>query len=527
ITCVIIESIWPHHSVSHRTQLCSLRCFVAETHRQSRLTLDALELCMFYLLRAKSIIQAKQRAAKQREERQEQQEQQEQVQKAAAAAAVQQQNAVGMTLPLTPRSPQSSAGGAPKTGNVVAVAAGGSATSSAVMVVPGGSSTSSSSSTDRLISPTDSSPFTPVSAQQMGHGIGFVGMMDKHHLLANDMITHHGHNLNQLDSADPKAIIGSKQYQQRAIAGSTGTLPLSYRSFVAAAANKQPQMQTQVQQQPGKETITTTTNTTTTTTTISTTSTTTANTGSVGLSEKGKPPKPNTTKCGRRMFVAALICASKFMYDRTYSNKAWNKITKLPLAQISDMERAFLDMIDYRLYVDLGTYDRFHRLLARSGMRNGRLMICDQLSAASPASSASSSPTVVGSATGAAAATATGGVVSGSPLPLQLQPTSPPSAASYAVPSPGNGAPPPPPPLAMSAEQQQQLIKAPRINSISHLSSWSSVSSTPISPTAVVPGSTDLRGPVVVSATAASGSVNVPLSLPSVYQQSQMAAGIG
>ncbi|KAJ2742032.1 PHO85 cyclin-5, partial [Coemansia sp. BCRC 34490] len=240
------------------------------------------------------------------------------------------------------------------------------------------------------------------------------------------------------------------------------------------------------------------------------------------------PPKPNTTKCGRRMFVAALICASKFMYDRTYSNKAWNKITKLPLAQISDMERAFLDMIDYRLYVDLGTYDRFHRLLARSGMRNGRLMICDQLSAASPASSASSSPTVVGSATGAAAATATGGVVSGSPLPLQLQPTSPPSAASYAVPSPGNGAPPPPPPpLAMSAEQQQQLIKAPRINSISHLSSWSSVSSTPISPTAVVPGSTDLRGPVVVSATAASGSVNVPLSLPSVYQQSQMAAGIG
>ncbi|KAJ2745647.1 hypothetical protein H4S06_005312, partial [Coemansia sp. BCRC 34490] len=244
ITCVIIESIWPHHSVSHRTQLCSLRCFVAETHRQSRLTLDALELCMFYLLRAKSIIQAKQRAAKQREERQEQQEQQEQVQKA-AAAAVQQQNAVGMTLPLTPRSPQSSAGGAPKTGNVVAVAAGGSATSSAVMVVPGGSSTSSSSSTDRLISPTDSSPFTPVSAQQMGHGIGFVGMMDKHHLLANDMITHHGHNLNQLDSADPKAIIGSKQYQQRAIAGSTGTLPLSYRSFVAAAANKQPQMQTQ------------------------------------------------------------------------------------------------------------------------------------------------------------------------------------------------------------------------------------------------------------------------------------------
>ncbi|KAI8323678.1 hypothetical protein GQ54DRAFT_250674, partial [Martensiomyces pterosporus] len=67
--------------------------------------------------------------------------------------------------------------------------------------------------------------------------------------------------------------------------------------------------------------------------------------------------------CGRRMFVAALISASKFMFDRTYSNRAWNKITKLPLAQISDMERAFLDMIDYRLYVDRSTYEKFHRLL--------------------------------------------------------------------------------------------------------------------------------------------------------------------
>ncbi|KAJ1947502.1 PHO85 cyclin-5 [Linderina pennispora] len=94
-----------------------------------------------------------------------------------------------------------------------------------------------------------------------------------------------------------------------------------------------------------------------------------------------KPKKPDVTKCGRRMFVAALVSASKFMYDRTYSNRAWNKITKLPLAQISDMERAFLSMIDYRLYVDQRTYDKFHRLLARSGMRNGRLMVCEPASA--------------------------------------------------------------------------------------------------------------------------------------------------
>ncbi|KAJ1890809.1 hypothetical protein LPJ66_007269, partial [Kickxella alabastrina] len=66
-------------------------------------------------------------------------------------------------------------------------------------------------------------------------------------------------------------------------------------------------------------------------------------------------------------------------------------ITKLPLTQISDMERAFLDMIDYRLYVDRTTYDKFHRLLARSGMRNGRLMVCDPAypMPTSPTSSAS------------------------------------------------------------------------------------------------------------------------------------------
>lgn len=27
--------------------------------------------------------------------------------------------------------------------------------------------------------------------------------------------------------------------------------------------------------------------------------------------------------CGRRMFLAALICASKFLQDRNYSNRAW------------------------------------------------------------------------------------------------------------------------------------------------------------------------------------------------------------
>ncbi|KAJ1901295.1 hypothetical protein LPJ66_000880, partial [Kickxella alabastrina] len=102
IACVIIESIWPNHSTSQRTQLCSLRCFVAETHRQSRLGIDVLELCMFYLLRAKSIIQAKQRAAAQHKEDQKEGQLKENHQQMMVATQQQQQQQAQMEHSATP-----------------------------------------------------------------------------------------------------------------------------------------------------------------------------------------------------------------------------------------------------------------------------------------------------------------------------------------------------------------------------------------------------------------------------------------
>lgn len=56
--------------------------------------------------------------------------------------------------------------------------------------------------------------------------------------------------------------------------------------------------------------------------------------------------------CGRRMFLAALICASKFLQDRTYSNKAWAKISSLPVHEINTNEKVFLDLLEYNLFVD-------------------------------------------------------------------------------------------------------------------------------------------------------------------------------
>ncbi|SPO37078.1 related to PCL5 - cyclin [Pseudozyma flocculosa] len=55
--------------------------------------------------------------------------------------------------------------------------------------------------------------------------------------------------------------------------------------------------------------------------------------------------------CPRRMFLAAVMVSSKFVQDRTYSNRAWCKISGLPVKELGRIERAFLAAIDYRLVV--------------------------------------------------------------------------------------------------------------------------------------------------------------------------------
>ncbi|KAI9359481.1 cyclin-domain-containing protein [Pilaira anomala] len=67
--------------------------------------------------------------------------------------------------------------------------------------------------------------------------------------------------------------------------------------------------------------------------------------------------------CGRRMFLASLIVASKFVQDKTYRNSAWAKIAGLPVQEINTAERYFLDILDYRLYIEQSIFDRWHKLL--------------------------------------------------------------------------------------------------------------------------------------------------------------------
>ncbi|KAI8381290.1 uncharacterized protein BYT42DRAFT_565993 [Radiomyces spectabilis] len=67
--------------------------------------------------------------------------------------------------------------------------------------------------------------------------------------------------------------------------------------------------------------------------------------------------------CGRRMFLASLVVASKFVQDKTYRNSAWAKIAGLPVAEINAAERIFLQLIDYRLYIAQSTFEQWHHLL--------------------------------------------------------------------------------------------------------------------------------------------------------------------
>ncbi|KAF9974095.1 hypothetical protein BGZ73_002625 [Actinomortierella ambigua] len=83
--------------------------------------------------------------------------------------------------------------------------------------------------------------------------------------------------------------------------------------------------------------------------------------------------KSEPVGCGRRMFLAALILASKFQQDRTYSNKAWSKISGLPVVEINQNEITFLTLIDYRLYVSQAVFQKWVMILTEKGKLRERV----------------------------------------------------------------------------------------------------------------------------------------------------------
>jgi len=55
--------------------------------------------------------------------------------------------------------------------------------------------------------------------------------------------------------------------------------------------------------------------------------------------------------CGRRMFLGSVIIASKYLYDRTYSNSMWAKILGLDIKEVNNVQMDFLEALNYDLFI--------------------------------------------------------------------------------------------------------------------------------------------------------------------------------
>ncbi|KAI1938044.1 PHO85 cyclin-5 [Ophidiomyces ophidiicola] len=71
------------------------------------------------------------------------------------------------------------------------------------------------------------------------------------------------------------------------------------------------------------------------------------------------PQCQRAMQCGRRMFLAALILASKYLQDRNYSARAWSKISGLSTEEINQNELTFLHAVGWKLHISESVFKRW------------------------------------------------------------------------------------------------------------------------------------------------------------------------
>ena len=76
-------------------------------------------------------------------------------------------------------------------------------------------------------------------------------------------------------------------------------------------------------------------------------------------------PNERALMCGRRMFLAALILASKYLQDRNYSAKAWSKMSGLKVCEINANERNFLSKINWKLHISKPAFEKWQTIVLR------------------------------------------------------------------------------------------------------------------------------------------------------------------
>ncbi|CAC35180.2 cyclin Pas1 [Schizosaccharomyces pombe] len=76
-----------------------------------------------------------------------------------------------------------------------------------------------------------------------------------------------------------------------------------------------------------------------------------------------KPTNYIPLLCGRRLFLVCLMAATKFLQDRSFSNRAWSRLSGLPVDKLLVLEYMFYQCIDYRLVVPKHIFARWSLLV--------------------------------------------------------------------------------------------------------------------------------------------------------------------
>lgn len=65
---------------------------------------------------------------------------------------------------------------------------------------------------------------------------------------------------------------------------------------------------------------------------------------------------------GRRVFLSALILATKYLQDSNYSARAWSKISGLKVTEINTNEMVFLQAVNWKLYIPDSMWAKWERI---------------------------------------------------------------------------------------------------------------------------------------------------------------------
>lgn len=90
-----------------------------------------------------------------------------------------------------------------------------------------------------------------------------------------------------------------------------------------------------------------------------------AGTGSAAEGTSSFDESSRSLCCGRRMFLAALILASKFLQDRNFTARAWSRVTGLATNDIVGNERTFLLMIRWNLHLGQSEFAHWSSIIMR------------------------------------------------------------------------------------------------------------------------------------------------------------------